>query len=140
MSIIKNTILGYYMYFFVLYAFRTILCFRAFYKSAMQLSYFLQRIQHFWIRLYAHIYSVQLSVCVSLNLRTHSVDARVEHGGNTSNGIKGARVSRKHGHNSNRVRGRLNAITSATDYRCYVFSTFLFLTVVRVDFVLSFLF
>lgn len=87
----------------------------------MQLSYFLQRSQHFWIRLYAHIHSVQLSVCVSLNLRAHSVDARVEHGGNTSNGIKGARVSREHGNNSNRVRGSLNAITSASDYRCYVF-------------------
>lgn len=119
------------MYFFVLYAFRTILCFRASYRSAMQLSYFLHLIfQHFWIRLYAHIYSVQLSVFVSLNLRAHSVDARAKHGGNTSNGIKGARVSREHGNSSNRVRGRLNAITSATDYPCYVFSTFLFFTVV----------
>lgn len=78
----------------------------------------------------AYIYSVQLSVFVSLNLRAHSVDARAKHGGNTSNGIKGARVSREHGNSSNRVRGRLNAITSATDCPCYVFSTFLFFTVV----------
>ena len=86
------------------------------------------------------IYIVYNFLCVYRWILEHSVDARVEHGGNTSNGIKGARVSRKHGHNSNRVRGRLNAITSATDYRCYVLSTFLFFTVVRVDFVLSFLF